>query len=126
MPIISSQYRAPWYLRSANLQTVLPAIFRRISQLKFIRQRVITPDDDFIDVDVLHHSSKKIALLVHGLEASTNSGYIRGMAKTLYQNDWFVAAMNLRGITHAPHELRRTYHSGATYDVDTVVNFLLE
>ncbi|MFI5135854.1 MAG: YheT family hydrolase, partial [Chitinophagales bacterium] len=126
MPLVTSKYRAPLLLSNPHLQTILPAILRQVSGISFRRERVPTPDDDFLDVDLLTSSSKRIALLVHGLEASTDSGYIRGMAKKLYGEGWLVAAMNLRGITHAPYELHSTYHSGATHDVNTVVNFLLQ
>jgi len=125
MPLVVSKYQPPVLLCNAHLQTILPAVFRRVTGITFQRQRVLTPDDDFLDIDLFPSPSKKIALLVHGLEASTDSAYIRGMAKKLYSEGWFVAAMNLRGITHAPHELRSTYHSGATNDVDSTVKFLL-
>ena len=125
MPLVASSFKPAWYLRNADLQTILPALFRNVGGIHFSRERITTPDEDFLDVDWIHHPSKKVALLIHGLEASTKSNYIKGMAKTLHHNGWNVAAMNLRGITHERHQLRRTYHSGATEDVDIVIKHLL-
>lgn len=126
MPLLSSAYRPAWYLRNATAQTVLPALLRFFPRPEFERERLFTPDDDFIDIDRLRASSRKLVLIVHGLEASTGSGYIRGMAAACRKSGWNVAAMNLRGVTHAPHELKRTYHSGATADVNFVVEELLK
>src|SRR5258706_16409460 len=109
MPVVPSKYHPPFYLTNPNVQTILPALFRIVNGIHFKRERINTPDGDFLDIDWLNHYSNKVALLVHGLEASTNSNYIRGMAKALHQLGWNVAAMNLRGVTHKHHELKRTY-----------------
>jgi hypothetical protein len=124
MPLLESRYNPPWYIRNKHLQTILPALFRTVAGVHFHRKRITDEEGDFIDVDWIRHTSKRVALVVHGLEATAQSPYIRGMAKALHQHGWNVAAMNLRGVTHKHHELRKTYHSGATEDIQVVVNHL--
>ncbi|MBS1657287.1 MAG: alpha/beta fold hydrolase [Bacteroidetes bacterium] len=124
MPLLESSFNPPWYLRNKHLQTILPALFRTVPGVQFTRERIYGIDNDFLDLDWIHHTSNKVALLVHGLEASTNSAYIRGMARALHKDGWNVAALNLRGVTHQHHELKRTYHSGATDDIQMVVHHI--
>lgn len=125
MPLFDSPYHPPHYLRNAHVQTILPSLIRTVPGIRFSRERLVDDDDDFIDIDWIRHTSTRVALLVHGLEASTQSSYIRGMAKSLHEQGWNVAAMNLRGVTHQHHEIKRTYHSGATDDIALVVSHLL-
>lgn len=42
---------APWWLPGSNVQTIYGAFFARTHRLRFIRQRVDTPDGDFLDFD---------------------------------------------------------------------------
>ena len=41
----------PWWLPGSNLQTIYGALVARTHRLRFIRQRVDTPDGDFLDFD---------------------------------------------------------------------------
>lgn len=110
-----------------DAQTIVPALFRIVRGVPYQRKRIATPDADFLDIDfLLREDSKKMALLIHGLEANTSTPYMKGMAKALFHGGWSVAAMNLRGCSGHLNQQPRAYHSGATDDVSTVINYILE
>lgn len=126
MPLIKSTFRSPSYLPGGDLQSIVPAISRNVKRINYRRERINTPDDDFIDIDWLDNNASKIALLIHGLEASANSAYMKGMSKELHGNGFRVAAMNLRGCSGEVNRQVRSYHSGSTDDVEIVINHVLQ
>ncbi|MEO5673813.1 MAG: alpha/beta fold hydrolase [Chitinophagales bacterium] len=126
MPLIKSQYRAPFLFRNGNLNTIAAAMLRQVKDAGYTRERIITPDDDFLDLDWLNSNSKKIALLIHGLEASAGTPYMKGMAKALFRAGYKAVAMNLRGCSGVTNHRLRAYHCGATDDVATVINHVLQ
>ncbi len=83
---------------------------------------MVTPDADFIDIDWLRSASRRVAVIFHGLEGSTQAAYMKGMAKALFENGYQVAAVNLRGCSGEMNLKLKAYHSGATDDVATVIN----
>jgi predicted alpha/beta-fold hydrolase len=126
VPLLTSTYNAPPLLRNADVHTVAASFLRFVRHVSYTRERIITPDNDFLDIDWLHNDSKKIALLVHGLEASAKMSYMKGMAEALHQAGYEVAAMNLRGCSGEMNKQLRAYHSGATDDVATVISHILQ
>ncbi|MEO7336353.1 MAG: alpha/beta hydrolase, partial [Caldimonas sp.] len=67
-------YRAPRWLAGGNSQTIWPALFSTHfagSRPAFRRERWITPDGDFIDVDWQgDDADAPLLVLFHGLEGS--------------------------------------------------------
>jgi len=91
----------------------------------FKRKRIDTPDDDFLDIDFFENGSKKIVILCHGLEGSSDSKYIQATAKLLSLNGYSIAAMNYRFCSGEINRQLITYHSGKTDDLNTVINYVL-
>jgi uncharacterized protein len=60
-------------------------------------------------------------LLVHGLEGSSQSQYVRGNAARFYAAGWNVVRMNMRNCGGTERETPTLYHSGLSGDVETVV-----
>lgn len=125
MPLVASKYKAPFMLRNGNVQTIATSFFRIVRGVNYTRKRITTPDDDFLDIDWLLCDSRKIAVIIHGLEASSQMPYIKGMAKILFNAGYQVAAMNLRGCSGELNKQVRAYHSGTTDDVETVLDHIL-
>lgn len=127
MPLILESSYAPTTLfRSGHAHTMLPSALRRPTSLPIRRIRIETPDDDFLDFD--YHTdgtSNKVAILSHGLEGSSNQHYIQGMAKALADQGWDTAAWNFRGCSGEANRLLRFYHSGATEDLQAVIDHVL-
>ncbi|RKX35862.1 MAG: alpha/beta hydrolase [Verrucomicrobia bacterium] len=123
MPIVPSSYRSPWWLPGGHLQTLAPALFGSRRNPGYRRQRVELPDGDFLDLDWLRNGSSHLAILVHGLEGSSFSPYMTGMARALRSADhaWDVLSINLRGCGGEPNRTLRFYHSGETGDLRTIL-----
>ena len=82
MPIVApSRYRPPPLMGNGHLQTILPSLLRRVGGLSYRRERITTPDGDFIDLDWSRCGSPHLVLLCHGLEGSSQASYMRGMAR---------------------------------------------
>ncbi len=128
MPVIpSSSYRAPFAFRNGHLQTVYPALFRRVPIVTCERERIQTPDADFLDLDWNHCvGSKKLIVLSHGLEGSSHQAYIQGMAQTFHLAGWNVLAWNFRGCSGEPNHQLKSYHSGATGELQIVLHHVFE
>lgn len=124
MPLVSpSTYRPSVPLRSAHLQTVWPTLFRRINDVNLVRERLETPDGDFLDLDWLRGAvpARQLAILSHGLEGNSRRPYIVGMARALRARGFDVLAWNYRGCGGEMNRTARFYHSGETGDLRTVI-----
>jgi predicted alpha/beta-fold hydrolase len=112
-------------LPGGHLQTIYPALFRRIPAVVSRSERLELSDGDFIDLEWSGSSGTRLAILSHGLEADMKTGYIRGMAAALIRAGWDVLTWNFRGCGGEPNRLLRMYHSGATEDLQMVVSHAL-
>ena len=130
MPLIKkSTYKPPALLRNGHANTLYAGCLRKAPRCLFHRERVPTPDGDFLDIDwlapyegqVSNSRPERVAVLSHGLEGDSSRAYIRGMAECLARRGWTVAAWNFRGCSGEPNRNFRLYHSGSSDDLDTVV-----
>ena len=125
MPLIETDYKPPLLFKNRHVNTIYSSLFRKTKPLSFKRKRIETLDDDFLDIDLIENASRKIVILCHGLEGSSDSKYIQATAKLLSLNGYSVAAMNYRFCSGEINRQLVTYHSGKTDDLHTVINFVL-
>jgi uncharacterized protein len=53
MPFIEhADYQAPFWLPEGHSQTIFPSIFRKVEGVHYVRERINTPDGDFLDLDL--------------------------------------------------------------------------
>ena len=116
------EYQPPFFFKNGHINTFYPTLFRKELKVDFIRERLVTPDQDFIDVDLIQNQSKHLVILCHGLEGSSSSKYILGTSHILSQRNWDVAAINYRGCSGELNKNLRMYHSGATEDLQVVID----
>lgn len=122
MPLIHrSSYRAPFLFNNGHLQTLYPTMARRIDGVVYQRERIFTPDDDFLDLDWSRAGNRKLAFLSHGLEGHTGRPYMTGMARMLNRNGWDVLAWNYRACSGEINRRLHMYHNGCIDDLDCVV-----
>ncbi len=122
MPFLrQSSYRPPPGFGSGHVQSIYPALFRVVAGVRYQRERLFTEDGDFLDLDWLRRGSDGLLVLSHGLEGSSEGAYVRGMARAFFRRGWDVLAWNYRGCSGEDNRLLRTYHSGATDDLQRVL-----
>lgn len=122
-------YLPPIPFRSGHVQTIYPTLFRSQLRLTPHRERITTPDGDFLDIDwhkSVTGSSLKLAVVSHGLEGNSQKKYPLGMARHLMDCGWDVICWNFRGCSGEPNLLPRFYHSGVTDDLHTVLTHGLQ
>lgn len=125
MPIIESDFTPAWWCHNRHLQTLYPTLFRKPVSLTLVNEELELPDDDFLD---LVWTEKKenvpIVILLHGLEGSIDSPYVKGILKTIYNNGWQGVLMHFRGCSGRHNRLDRSYHSGDTRDIGYFIKTL--
>lgn len=129
MPIIKSNFKPAWWLPGAHLQTLWSTFFRRIPNLKLNNLSLTLNDGDFIDLSVSQNitgkiNDKPIVLILHGLEGSLSSPYVKPLIKTLEDANYGIYFMHFRGCSGEPNTLPRSYHSGETEDLQFIVKYL--
>ena len=122
-------YRPPLLLRRAHLSTLYPTLLRQPPLMDGgHRERVATPDKDFLLVDRYASRvgrSRKLAVISHGLEGDSRRKYVLGMARMATCLGWDACCWNQRSCGGEPNGLPRSYHSGETNDLHTVVTHCL-
>ena len=143
MPLIApSSYEPPARLWNGHLQTIIPSLFRKVS-VPYVRERIDTPDDDFLDLDWAFSndellmiraagrndewkaSNSSLVILTHGLEGSSTSPYLAGMVQHLTQQGYTCLAWHYRSCSGQMNRQQRFYHVGETGDLDLVVQYAL-
>jgi uncharacterized protein len=109
------------------VQTVWGPLFRR-DRIQWRRERVVTSDGDFVDLDWAAGApaGAPILLVLHGLEGSSRSHYAIGLMRQALERGWRAATLNFRSCSGELNRLRPFYHSGDTADLDEVVRLLVE
>lgn len=128
MPIITSIYDPPLLFKNGHISTIYAGIIRTVGGFVQKRERIDLPDGDFLDLDwsLANTPTKKVVILIHGLEGNAQRAYIKGSAKAFNANGFDACAINLRTCSGVPNRLYRSYHSGATEDLEAVVDHILE
>ncbi|MBK8817185.1 MAG: hydrolase [Methylococcaceae bacterium] len=112
-----TSFKPAWWLKNRHLQTIYPSLFRKApNPPDYRRERLNTPDDDFIDVDFCGTGTQPMVILLHGLTGSSQSGYIKGLQSALFRHGFRSAAINFRGCSGQSNNRARCYHSGETAD----------
>jgi len=132
MPLISSDtYRPPSWLPNGHLQTIFPSVFRKVPEVNYVRERVDTPDGDFLNLDWAYAHGRpaepppSLVVLSHGFEGDSSRQYVRGMVRTMVRNGFDCLAWNFRSCGGEMNLRPRFYHSGATDDLDLVIRHAL-
>ncbi|HKO20230.1 MAG TPA: hypothetical protein VJU82_15235, partial [Acidobacteriaceae bacterium] len=125
-------------LRNAHLQTVTGNFLPRTDRLPAaVAELVEIPGASISQgpTRVLCHchwqpahvrSTRPAAILLHGLEGSSDSQYIVGNANKLWRAGASVIRMNMRNCGGTEHLTPTLYHSGLSGDVGAVMNFFLQ
>jgi predicted alpha/beta-fold hydrolase len=133
---VSAGFAPARFLAGAHVQTVWGRMTRPRRLVAWRREALETPDADELLLDHAEPSGAPPdvprVLLLHGLEGSSYSVYVQGIARELLARGLGVTVLNFRSCARDPDDLDRwipnrrprLYHSGETTDLDHVVRLL--
>lgn len=108
--------------RDKHFSTIIPSLLRKNFNCSYIRQRIETEDKDFFDIDWIKNNNSRLVILIHGLEGSSDQHYIKSQADLLSKNNFDICAFNFRSCSGQMNKTTSLYHSGATEDLEFLIN----
>ena len=125
-PVGVASYRPSWWLPGGHLQTLGGKYMRPHLEVPLRRERMETPDGDFLDLDFGPDPDEgaPLILLLHGLEGFSERPYMIHAMGVLAERGLASAGLNFRGCSGEPNRLPRLYHSGETGDPSFVLETL--
>ena len=123
-------YTPAWWVPGAHLRTLWGKLVRRPPPLETRVERWVMDDGDAIDLHRLEPRGARAAhggrlLILHGLEGTIRSHYLRGLLALAHERGWAADALIFRTCNGTMTRTRRLYHSGETTDLDGVVRRLI-
>ena len=125
------QQRFPWF--GGDLQTTRDFFVRPVETIPAASSetlRFTMPDGTgdvligILDRPAETVSGRPLVILVHGLTGSSESGYVRRMARALLEAGYAALRLNLRGAGASRPLCREQYHSGRSEDLLEVISQL--
>lgn len=124
-------FRPAWWLPGAHAQTIAGRFIRPPHGVHYRRERLETPDGDFLDLDwatvdgaPAAGDDAPLCVIVHGLEGSAQSSYVLETARALAEHGIRSVAMNFRSCSGEPNRTARFYHAGETGDIGFLLGVL--
>lgn len=127
MPVLHSTYSPSFVFRNGFVSTVYSGLIRSV-KIKQERKRIDLRDGDFLDLDWSYASSKtnKLILCFHGLEGNGQRPYLTATAKLFNENNTDAICVNFRGCSGEDNLKFRSYHSGATEDLEDILQYVID
>lgn len=127
MPVIESKYKPSYFFKNGFVSTVYSGLIRRIKDLSQERERITLSDNDFLDLDwsFSKEKSNRLVILLHGLEGNGQRPYMTGAAKLFNDNKIDAVCVNFRGCSGETNINYRSYHSGATDDLEEIIHHIV-
>jgi predicted alpha/beta-fold hydrolase len=129
-PFVARPFRPARWLANPHAQTVAGRYLRRRTGVHYRRERLETPDGDFLDLDfasvrgVEVPAGAPLVLVVHGLEGSSRSSYVLETCRALALEGMGAVAINFRTCGGEMNRTARFYHAGETSDLAFVLDLL--
>lgn len=126
----------PSYIRNPHYQTIVGSEALR---LKFVgsyprsfqvsRERVLTPDGDFFDVDYTANcnanDSTPIVLILHGLESNSQGPLVTKMTTAFLSKGFCCCLVSFRSCSGEDNLTPGAYHLGYTRDINHLVRTVI-
>ena len=127
MPIVNSDFRARHLFKNGHFSTIYSGLIRRVVGVSQERERIQLNDGDFLDLDWSYSDkpTNRLIIILHGLEGNAQRHYMLGTAKLFNANNHDAVCVNFRGCSNEPNLKYRSYHSGATADLQEIIDHIL-
>ncbi|MCX5774731.1 MAG: alpha/beta fold hydrolase [Fusobacteria bacterium] len=117
------EYKVKGIYKFGHFQTIYQYIWRKKIVLNFQREIMDTYDGDIIALDWHKVNSKKVVIIIPGLESGSVENYILGTVKVFEASHIDSVIINLRGCMVESRSFR-AYHSGFIDDLYQLVEKL--
>lgn len=116
-------YTPPAWLKGGHAQTIVPVYWGAPHGPRLRRERLTTPDGDFVDLDWVDAPTptRQIVVLFHGLEGSSRSHYARALMHEVAERRWRGVVAHFRGCSGEMNLAPRFYHSGDSQEVGWIL-----
>lgn len=122
--LIFEGYKPSFLFQNNHFNTIYTALCS-FGSIKYDRRESLQTDDtDFFHLDIMQGDTTKVLVLLHGLEGSSYSNYIKQMVLCGVAAGYSVAVINQRGCSGQDNQLLQSYHSGFTNDLDQCLHYL--
>ena len=123
-------YTPAWWVPGAHLRTLWGKLARRTPLPETRVERWPTDDGDEVELHRLEPREGVAPrgdrlLVLHGLEGTIRSHYLRGLLDSAQRRGWAADALIFRTCNGEMTRARRLYHSGETMDLERVVQGLV-
>lgn len=119
--LTKSKFRPAWWLRNPHAQTLWASKVHPAPCPPVTRERVETPDGDFLDLDWSPGENGPLVVIFHGLTGSIESRYVRSLMTSLQDEGIRSVLMNSRGCSGEPNRTAGSYHSGHITDIEFII-----
>jgi predicted alpha/beta-fold hydrolase len=130
---MKQKFQPHFLFHNAHAQSIGGHLLKRRKGITLVRERIDTPDGDFLDIDYADVPGREwailgptapIALILHGLEGSSGSGYMWELYRQMAARGIRPVGINYRFCSGEVNRTQRLYHAGATDDVALVLEHL--
>lgn len=120
----SVAFKPAWWLRGPHLQTLWAALVRSV-ETPLLRSECYALDDgDELELRWCGSEEGPLVVILHGLEGSSESIYVRALLQRIEARGWGGVVMQFRGCGSTINKLDRSYHSGDTADIRSLLKTL--
>lgn len=126
MPIITSSYNSPLWLPDRHSQTIVPSLFRKVPGVNYTRERIPTPDKDFLDLDWSCQGNNRLAIIAHGMEGCSTRPYVLGMTQAFNEEKWDTLSWNFRCCSGETNLQLKFYNAGSSGDLACVADHVVK
>ncbi len=130
-----SEFKPPFWLANAHLQTILPKfiapnvpVYRRELVKDSLDESEVAYDfydtNDIILSDDKYH--KPLVVLFHGMEGSSDSHYARTLAYATHQQGWHFVVAHFRSCGGVPVKGSVFYDAGDTAELEHALQYLAQ
>ena len=120
-------FRPALWLRGPHAQTLGARLLRSRRGVRLRRERIDTPDGDFLDLDWADADATRdtpLCVVLHGLEGSARSKYALETYRQLRRHGVAAVGLNFRSCSGVINRQPRLYHSGETEDLALVLTLM--
>lgn len=120
-------YSPSRWLRNGHVNTVYSFLRRRVFELPPAQAHWVNVAEGVQVLLKLHWQSRHapVLILVHGLEGSSEAGYMMTTAAKAWRRGWHVVRMNVRNCGESEERCDVLYNSGLSGDVMRVLDWAL-